>query len=102
MSDYTLIGECAFTAEIFCEGSWGATSAGTQASHMALYFGPSDHGTIEWTIDAIEVSEEIGLWFEPGPDGKRILVDYDGVMTLPEQAIHLLEQHGVYVSEEFH
>jgi hypothetical protein len=34
-------------------------------------------------------------------DGKRVLVDYDGVYELSREAITLLTNHGIYVPVEF-
>jgi hypothetical protein len=52
-------------------------------------------GYIEWLYELNEDDGEdevgIGLWFE---EGTKILRDYDGVFSLPKQAIELLEENG--------
>jgi hypothetical protein len=77
------------------EGSWGSRSVGTHASTMTLYAdGP--HYMIEWDIPRLETTEHIGLTFE-----HKTLIDYDGVFSLPRQAITLLRNAGFTVPAEF-
>jgi hypothetical protein len=51
---------------------------------------------IEWAIPALEMEQEIGLWFNENNE----LIDYDGVMSLPHEAVQLLIQHGYTCPEE--
>lgn len=85
------------------EGSWGASDIGTHKSTME-FFEPDDGditgAMIEWDIPAIEDTELIGLTFEV-LDGKRTLTDYDGVHSLPDEAIILIESLGIVVPAEF-
>lgn len=92
-----------FTAPLIEQGSWGSRSLGTMCSTMELYQyeGNLNAAFIEWDIPAIEDTEQIGLTFELHLDGKRHLVDFDGVMDIPAQAITLLEEQGYIVDDEF-
>jgi len=96
----TSIGKLEFKSPINQEGSWGQRNLAKQTkSVMELYFYKDNTGFIEWDIPKLEMFEHIGLTFEIDPKGKRILTDYDGVFTLPDQAMDLLEAHGVDCSE---
>ena len=58
-----------------------------------------DYGMIEWIIeysDGYEDVEHIGLWFE-----KKRLVDYDGLFSLPKEAIKLIRKCGFTVPRDF-
>jgi hypothetical protein len=90
-----------FTADLQMAGSWGAYSIGTHESTMDLYLHPTEQrGFIEWDIPHIDDIEEIGLWFETR-DGVRHLTDYDGVMSLPKQAVEMIRENGIVVEKEF-
>lgn len=96
------VGKHEFLSPINLEGSWGGRNLAKQAkSVMELYFYKSNanHATIEWEIPKLDMVEQIGLTFEIDAKGKRTLVDYDGVMTIPDQAMDLLEKHGVDCTE---
>lgn len=86
-----------FEAELVVEGSWGSRPQGTHESTMTLW-GTEDRYrfAIEWDIPALDTTEEIGIWTEHG-----VLTDYDGVFSLPEQAIALLRKNGITVPEDF-
>jgi hypothetical protein len=90
----------AFEAEMVLEGSWGERKLGKHTSTMELWEcdGPGRY-YIEWDIPDLERTEEIGIWFDTKT---KELIDYDGVFSLPIQAIALLEEHGIKVGEEFH
>lgn len=89
-----------FYSPIGLEGSWGYRQIAKRAKNvMELFFNKDDTGYIEWEIPRLDMYENIGLTFEFDVAGKRTLVDYDGVMTLPDQAMDLLEKHGVDCSE---
>lgn len=77
------------------EGSWGARDIGEYASTMTLYAGEGTY-FIEWDIPGLGRCESIGLTFE-----HKRLVDYDGVMSLPREAISLLRNAGFVVPREF-
>ena len=68
---------------------------------MDLYFDNDNTGFIEWDIPSLDRTENIGLWFEIDQDGKRTLSDYDGVFSLPSEAIALIRKNGVEVGVEF-
>lgn len=96
------IAEKKFTASLYREGSWGARDIpGEHECTMTLYQAERVRYSIEWDIPSLEETEDIGLWFEVNADGKLELVDYDGIMSLPEQAIELLEEQGFVVGEDF-
>lgn len=89
-----------FTSPINLERSSGLTPiADAATSIMHLYLHTDATGRIEWAVDDLDLYEEIGLIFEIDPKGRRTLVDYDGVMTLPDQALDLLERNGIDVTE---
>lgn len=90
-----------FTAALVTEGSWGARDLGTHESTMDLYFHKDNTGCIEWVVPSLDEYERIGLWFDIGADGSRTLSDYDGIFSLPDEAIALLREAGVIVPEEF-
>lgn len=68
-------------------------------STMDFYIaaGTERRGWIEWDIPELEMSEEIGIWW----DHNMELCDYDGIFELPEQAIPLLESAGIKVGEDY-
>jgi len=46
-------------------------------------------GYADWYIPELDMSEEIGLWFD-----ENELIDYDGVMSFPDQLTDFLEKQG--------
>jgi hypothetical protein len=88
----------AFTAELYSHGSWGSSDIPGKHACTMDYSEGSDagHAYIEWDIPSLEMTESIGLTFEMR-DGKRTLTDYDGIMALPAQAVHILGQLGIAV-----
>lgn len=86
-----------FVTNLRIEGSWGATDVGEHESTMELR---ANDGTdwIEWDIPGLDEYVEIGLWFDE--DGKT-LTDYDGVMSIPKEALDLIEEAGFIVPPEF-
>lgn len=99
----TSIDKIKFDSPINMEGSWGGRPLASSAeSTMELWFEKDNTGSIEWCVDSLDIVEHIGLTFEIGVNGGRKLVDYDGVMSIPTQALDLLEKHGVDVTEMRH
>ena len=96
-----------FKSSLIMEGSWGERSLGEHESVMALYItGDGSRGFIEWDVPELEELTEIGLWFDqdeedPDPSIHSVLTDYDGVMSLPAEAIKMLEDFGIRVGIEF-
>lgn len=92
-----------FTSTLVRQGSWGAlTITGQYESTMDLYLHQGgDTGHIEWDIPSLEETGSIGLWFDLSPEGVRTMTDYDGVMALPVQAVQLLREAGVVVTNDF-
>ena len=102
---YEKIAEVTFSADLVSEGSWGASGLGKHESTMTLY-ADGLRGYIEWDIPSLDTSEGIGLTFERQIDAENmvndlVLVDYDGVHSLPAQAVELLRNNGYVVPEDF-
>lgn len=94
----TKIAEKKFTACIVREGSWGVSQLGKHASSMTLYASDAPgRAYIEWEIPAIDEYVEIGLSF----DVCRNLLDYDGVFSLPREAVALIRSAGFKVGRDF-
>lgn len=90
-----------FKSSLIMEGSWGEQSLGEHQSVMALYVTEDGRrGFIEWDVPDLEELTEIGLRFELYGDD-MVLTDYDGVFSLPAEAIKMLEETGVFVGTEF-
>lgn len=98
------IAERTFTSNIVREYSAGGMNLGEHESTMTLYLAKDATGYIEWDIPAVDEFASIGLWFdvEPYKDGFTLaLRDYDGVFSLPTQAIEMLTENGILVSDDF-
>lgn len=96
----TKIATMSFESPLSLEGSWGSRPIADKATSVFdLYYNQDDTGYIEWECEEMDMYECIGLTFEFDEKGNRTLTDYDGVMTLPDQAMDLLEQQGVDCSE---
>ena len=96
------IGEMTFSSPISEENSYMQRSLAKRAkSIMRLYFDADDAscGSIEWEIPKLDRVEYVGLRFGCNAKGQRTLVDYDGVFSLPVQAMRLCERHGIDVTE---
>jgi len=98
------IAETTFTANLVMESSFGGSNLGQHESTMTLYLGNDATGYIEWDIPHLDEVIPIGLWFDVEPYGGGItfaLRDYDGVFSLPSQAIDLLTDNGILVGDDF-
>ena len=96
-----LIATKTFKSSLIMEGSWGEQSLGEHESVMELYLTEDKtRGFIEWDVPDLQELTEIGLWFEVYGD-EVALANYDGVFALPEEAIKMLEDVGVFVGTEF-
>lgn len=104
MADMLKIDEITFTTELVSEGSWGSRDLGKHESTMVLYLDGS-RGLIEWDVPTLETTEEIGLTFEYDSEDpksvKLVLTDYDGIFSLPMEAIELMRKNGLVVPKEF-
>lgn len=103
-SDVKKIAERTFTSNIIREYSAGGTSLGEHESTMTLYLAKDATGFIEWDIPGTGDFASIGLWFdvEPYQNGFTLaLRDYDGVFSLPTQAIEMLTDNGILVGDDF-
>jgi hypothetical protein len=85
-----------FESEIYKEHSLSPNlePLGKAKSTMTLRMSADEsNGSIEWEVDYDNGDydcENIGLWF----DNQRCLTDYDGVFSMPKEAIELLEECG--------
>lgn len=95
-----LVATKTFTTELITHGSWGSRDLGKYESTMDLLSDNNVRGFIAWEIPILEESEEINLWFEK-VNGVLNLIDYDGIMSLPKEAIELLRANGVVVDKDF-
>jgi hypothetical protein len=68
---------------------------GTHEQTMELYRGDNGNIFIEWDIPELEETAEIGIEY----DGKKVVTGYDGLMSLPLEAIQLLERNGFNCDE---
>jgi hypothetical protein len=91
------IAEHKFKSEIIREYSITPVveNLGMADNTMTLYISDNNKnkGAIEWYIeyeDGTDDVVDIGLWFEGGKE----LCDYDGVFSLPKEAIIFLEAQG--------
>ena len=102
MHTLKLIASKSFTSMLYEQGSWGARRLGMTESSMDLFQvdGDDTRLEIEWDIPAAMDCEHIGLTVETH-EGRRTLVDFDGVMELPAQAVDMLEAQGIVVDDEF-
>jgi hypothetical protein len=97
------LGIVRFTATLLEEGSGEVRRIGEGKSDctMTLYArhdGTSADGFIAWDVDAIQRHEIIFVWWNAQT---RELVDFDGVMVLPDEAVTLLEWSGISVGSDF-
>ena len=93
----SILGAKTFTSNINKETSYGSNSMGVQSSTMELH--STDDPTycfIEWDLPDLEETVTIGIWLE-----EKALSEYDGVFSLPIQAVELLREFGITVGEEF-
>lgn len=77
--------------ELVCETAYSASPLGKHPSTMTFY-ADREHYGIEWNIPALDRTVDIGLVFE-----YLTLVDYDGVFSLPKEAIELIREVGFTV-----
>lgn len=94
----TKLAEKKFVSHIVSDNSFGRRELGKHESTMVLYATEQPgHAFIEWEIRALDMGEEINLWF----DVRRNLLEYDGVFSLPREAVALIRRAGLKVGKEF-
>ena len=96
----------AFSSPINKEHSFGLVETISQDAKSTMELFTDDgsitatgSGQIEWVYNVGtkgEDVEHIGLWWQDNS-----LTDYDGVFELPKQAIQLIRQAGIQVSQDF-
>lgn len=101
MTEATKVLSKTFTAELITQGSWGRRELGSHESTMDLHLRSDNTGFIEWDVPSLEETEHIGLTFSIDPQGVRTLTDYDGVFSLPDEAVDLLREAGIVVPNDF-
>ncbi len=88
-----------FTSELVLERS--STSyqepLGKHESTMDFYVQGAGRGLIEWDVPVLESTWHIGVWW----DENKNLTDYDGLFSLPVEAIELLEEYGITVGADY-
>ena len=85
-----IIGE----SQLIEEGSWGSRDIGKRSWEMILWEEkPSKVYQIEWIIAGGDY-ERIGVWVNDG-----VMTDYDGVMSINDHALKLIESIGVDCSD---
>lgn len=88
---------CKFTSQINRETTFMSEELGVYESEMELSMNEENtEGFIEWIVDSLDECICIGIWVE-----NKILIDYDGVFSLPVQAVELLRKAGFEVTEDF-
>lgn len=87
------IKKISFEAKCHLEGSWGSRSIGMQPCTMELFDDGNGDALIEFV--AGDNVEHIGIVYNKH---KRI-IDYDGVHSIPGQAIDLLEEEGYNIQD---
>lgn len=91
-----------FRTGLYTHGSWGARTIEGEHTHtMDLYLHVDGGGLIEWDLPSIDTTESIGLWFDISPEGVRTLTDYDGIMALPVEAVALMREAGIVVTNDY-
>lgn len=97
-----------FTANLNRETTYSSENLGEGKCEMAIWVANEDQDKkpkeiescdIEWLYFVDQPNEDIvgiGCWFEKG-----VLVDYDGVFSLPKEAIKLLRKNGFRVPRSF-
>jgi len=92
-----------FETECYMEGSWGTRELGRLKCSMELFdsgkrFDPysrTSRGEAQIEFIAGDHVEHIGLIYD---DNKRI-TDYDGVFSVPDEAIRMLKDNGFNTEE---
>jgi len=92
-----------FTAKLLEEGCGELRPIGDTENDctMTLYArdtARSTDGFIAWDVQAINRHEIIFVWWSAAT---RELVDFDGVLLLPREAVALLEDAGITVGADF-
>jgi hypothetical protein len=86
-----------FVSPIVAQNCSDSENLGKFESTMTLYFSEREsYGYIEWDIPYLNEFKVIGLWFENDE-----LIDYDGVFSLPKQAIEMIKSSGFVVLNDF-
>jgi hypothetical protein len=83
-----------FTSNVGMDNGIVVTPMGERQSEMTLFV-DGNWGVIEWEVEDVGI-ESIGLYFK----GKA-LDNYDGVYSIPKEAVEMLRENGFTVSDEF-
>lgn len=82
-----------FEAECIAEGSWGSRDLGKRKCSMELF--DNENGRAEIEFIAGDDCQHIGLTY----DSEKNILDYDGVFSMPNEAIELLNKAGFNTKE---
>lgn len=91
-----------FTANLVLERSITPTpeQLGEHESSMELFDNEDGSFFIEWDVPSLDIVETIGIWLDPDQSAsKKVVSDYDGVFSLPKEAVELLEENGFDCSQ---
>lgn len=96
--DFTPFDSETFTTELTMETSMSAqgTELGGHESTMTLRRYGVNKYEIEWDIPTLETTEYIIFTCT---DNTRFVEDYEGIMTVPKQALELLQRNGFDTTE---
>ena len=87
-------GKLEFWSPVNIENSFGSVNLSLNAkSEISIKILECGSGFAEWEIPRLEEYEEIGLSF----DG-NMLIDYDGVFSLPSELVSFLKVQGYDMS----
>lgn len=92
-----------FKSKLYWHGSWGAEPIeGVQENEMILYVDTDKpySAFIDWDIPTLGTGESIGLSFGRNEVGNLELTGYDGVMSIPDEAIELVKEAGYMISKD--
>lgn len=95
-----------FTSHINIDNGFVNNSQGDHESTMELFLHDdpdtgslstkrNGKGSIEWNVETLGITNNIGVWWEHGR-----LVEYDGVYEFPKEAGKLLNKFGIRVPRE--
>jgi hypothetical protein len=94
MSEYKLIAKKVIDTEIVRENSYSRTSLGSHTSTMELWKNEEGEIYIEWDVPSLDETQYYGFTLE----GKTVL-EFDGAISIPQEAIQLLEENGYNANE---
>lgn len=89
------IAKISFTAAIQVHTLYGGQHLGTYDNTMILFKSKPTRSHIEWDVITQDLHTCIGI----DHDENLNVSDYDGIITMPKEAIELLQQNGYTYDE---